>query len=239
MSQSNRAEFLARVSAAVRTGNRYREQQSIEMDPSIARLDTGGDLIVRLVRELEAVGCAAHRVDSVDAVHRLLGPLLDRSTVRSAMLNGSALIGELRLKEWLEQQGVAVLASRELTSLDEGSRRDRVFAADLGIAQPDWAIAETGTLVYASGPVQTRSCTLLPPIHVAVVHRSCVLADLVDLPSCIATMAAAHQFPGNTALVTGPSKTGDIELRLTTGVHGPGEVHVLIWDPPSASDVNE
>jgi L-lactate utilization protein LutC len=71
---------------------------------------------------------------------------------------------------------------------------------------------------------------LLPPIHLAVVDATCVLPDLLDLPARLAEHSAAGVLPRNVALVTGPSKTGDIELKLTTGVHGPGEVHVLIWE---------
>ena len=73
------------------------------------------------------------------------------------------------------------------------------------------------------------SLSLLPPIHVAVADRSQLLSDLFDLfevpsaepPSCL-------------SLITGPSKTGDIELRLVTGVHGPGEIHVVLIDRAAA-----
>ena len=100
---------------------------------------------------------------------------------------------------------------------------------DLGLAAPDWAIAETGTLVYAATAEQTRSVTLLPAVHLAIVDSSHILPDLLDLPANLAERSVEGVLPRNVALVTGPSKTGDIELRLTTGVHGPGEVHVLIW----------
>jgi L-lactate dehydrogenase complex protein LldG len=64
----------------------------------------------------------------------------------------------------------------------------------------------------------------------AIVDCSRVLADLLDLPAKLQQQSVDGVVPRNVAMVTGPSKTGDIELRLTTGVHGPGEVHVLIWD---------
>jgi L-lactate dehydrogenase complex protein LldG len=99
----------------------------------------------------------------------------------------------------------------------------------LGISGVDFLVAETGTVVLHSGPLQPRSLSLLPPVHIAIAERKQLVADLFDvfqppennqpssLPSCI-------------TFITGPSKTGDIELRLVTGVHGPGEIHVILID---------
>ena len=92
-------------------------------------------------------------------------------------------------------------------------------------------MAGTGSLLYASSSGQMRSTSLLPPVHVAVVDRRCILTDLMNLPTEIYGRRASGELPRNVALVTGPSKTGDIELRLTTGVHGPGELVVLVWNP--------
>ena len=69
--------------------------------------------------------------------------------------------------------------------------------------------------------------SLLPPLHVAIVAAEQVLPDLFDLFDKL--REAGHDaLPSNLTLITGPSKTGDIELTLTTGVHGPGEWHVVV-----------
>ena len=93
-------------------------------------------------------------------------------------------------------------------------------------AGADWLVAETGTLALEARPEQPRSLTLLPPVHIAVVPRSRLVGDLFDL------FAAQRALPSCLSLITGPSKTGDIELRLVTGVHGPGEVHVVLVAEP-------
>ena len=83
--------------------------------------------------------------------------------------------------------------------------------------------------MVASRPDEPRSLSLLPPVHVAVAERRQILPDLFDLFAALGT----DELPANVSIITGPSKTGDIELRLVTGVHGPGEVHVLlIGDAP-------
>lgn len=83
-------------------------------------------------------------------------------------------------------------------------------------------VAETGTLILTSNPSQPMTASLLPEIHLVVLHASQVVARLKE----------AFQRPelsqaGNAVLISGPSRTADIEMTLTIGVHGPGEVHVF------------
>jgi L-lactate dehydrogenase complex protein LldG len=111
-----------------------------------------------------------------------------------------------------------------VTSATAASAESR-FAADVGVSGVDHLVAETGSVVLASRPDQPRSLSLLPPIHLAVAHRGQLLPDLFDL---LHPARWPDGLPSCLSVITGPSKTGDIELRLVTGVHGPGEVHVLL-----------
>jgi L-lactate utilization protein LutC len=84
-------------------------------------------------------------------------------------------------------------------------------------------IADTGTLVIQSGEGQPLTASLLPDIHIAVLRRSDLLPSLEEalrLPGVAGSPAAV--------LVSGPSRTADIEMTLTIGVHGPGELHVFL-----------
>jgi L-lactate dehydrogenase complex protein LldG len=99
----------------------------------------------------------------------------------------------------------------------------------LGISSADYLIAETGTIVLRVSPEEPRSLSLLPPVHVVLADRTRLVPDLFDLfDSKLGDEAPA--LPSCLSLITGPSKTGDIELRLVTGVHGPGELHVILVD---------
>ncbi|RPI75374.1 MAG: lactate utilization protein C, partial [Planctomycetaceae bacterium] len=71
--------------------------------------------------------------------------------------------------------------------------------------------------------------SLLPPRYLAIVEPSQIVPDLFDLFERLEQIKT--DLPSNIVLVTGPSKTGDIELKLTTGVHGPGNVHLLVVEP--------
>jgi L-lactate dehydrogenase complex protein LldG len=104
---------------------------------------------------------------------------------------------------------------------EQSPTRGDYFAADAGVSGADYVVAETGTVALNTRPDQPRSLSLLPPIHIAIAGRAQLVADLFDLfqsgnpPACL-------------SLITGPSKTGDIELKLVTGVHGPGELHFIL-----------
>jgi L-lactate utilization protein LutC len=154
-----------------------------------------------------------------------------RAGARRAIRWAHPLLDRLRLDGALRERGVEVVRWTEVEQMaarDPEGARDLVFRADLGISGVDAAAAETGTLALASLPGQGRSVSLLPPVHVALVESCQVVPDLFDLLARVGR--DPNGLPGNVALITGPSKTGDIELRLTTGVHGPGEVHVIILE---------
>jgi L-lactate dehydrogenase complex protein LldG len=103
---------------------------------------------------------------------------------------------------------------------------EALYNTDVGITDVQAAIAETGSLVCTAGPGSARGLSLVPPIHIAIVRRSQVVPDLIDYwtPSLNAQLPPSS----SVALITGPSKTADIEGVLITGVHGPREVHILL-----------
>jgi L-lactate utilization protein LutC len=89
----------------------------------------------------------------------------------------------------------------------------------------DALIAQTGSIIVASGPGRGRLASLLPRVHVAIARRSAV-AD--TLPALIGARPDLVTSGANFVCITGPSRTADIEHVLARGVHGPGEVHVIL-----------
>jgi len=87
------------------------------------------------------------------------------------------------------------------------------------------AAAETGTLALAAGPGRLQSASLLPELHLAVLHARDVRPTLLEVLKLDAIRQASAA-----VLVTGPSRTADIEMTLTIGVHGPKEVYVFLLD---------
>jgi L-lactate dehydrogenase complex protein LldG len=101
------------------------------------------------------------------------------------------------------------------------------FDVHAGVTDVVAAIAESGTLVLAASADHSRGTHIVPPLHVALVRADDVVPDMLDFWPRRADVAPAD-LPSYTVLVTGPSKTGDIESILVTGVHGPREVRVII-----------
>jgi L-lactate utilization protein LutC len=95
--------------------------------------------------------------------------------------------------------------------------------AEVGVSHAAFGLADTGSVVLLASPDEPRSRSLLPPVHVSVVRVETLLPGL---PELFATLG--DDLPSSLAIVTGPSRSADIEQLLTVGVHGPGEVHVVL-----------
>jgi L-lactate dehydrogenase complex protein LldG len=97
--------------------------------------------------------------------------------------------------------------------------------ARVGVSQMGWAVANTGTLAQAADRVESRLVSTLPPIHVAIVPSDRIVPDLGALLRELSPSQSRYL-----ALVTGPSRTADIERVLTIGVHGPGRLVIVFVD---------
>lgn len=90
------------------------------------------------------------------------------------------------------------------------------------VSEAAYAIADTGSVVLLSRD-EPRSRSLLSWTHVTIVREDRVVAGLAELFE-----ALGNDLPSSVAIVTGPSRSADIEQRLAVGVHGPGDVHVVL-----------
>lgn len=97
--------------------------------------------------------------------------------------------------------------------------------ADTAFSAADYAIAETGTLAFLSGPHTPSSWHFRPGREIVLLLRPCILPRLEDV---IALLRAARGMPATLNLVTGPSRTADIEQTIELGAHGPCATHILI-----------
>jgi L-lactate dehydrogenase complex protein LldG len=133
------------------------------------------------------------------------------------------------------RQGTAEPMTSEATlTARRQELRELLARADIGLSGVDYAIAETGTLALSARPGQMRSVSLLPPVHVAVARADQVVATLADYLLLLQAAGTDVQqwLSSCVSFITGPSRTGDIELTLTIGVHGPGEVHLVLLEEP-------
>ena len=139
-----------------------------------------------------------------------------------------ALAGKVVVVHSHEEAAAAVnktLNGRTFIRSTDPYSRERIAATEVGITSADYALADTGSLVFFSESGESRLLSLLPPCHIAVIESSKIVPSLDDV-------FRMRPLPGAESsamvLITGPSRTADIEMRLVRGVHGPGEIHVIL-----------
>ena len=137
----------------------------------------------------------------------------------------SALISELSAKNVVISDSDLVYRVVEATGIDAvvDPSRDELFSSDVGITSAQWAIAETGTLVLESGAERHRLISLVPPVHVCILLAGSIRRSMSEILKVVDSNANP-----TITFVTGASRTSDIELTLAIGVHGPGELHVIV-----------
>lgn len=105
-----------------------------------------------------------------------------------------------------------------------GNLRDFCASADVGLTSAEVALAETGSVVVSSGPGRSRAASLLPPGHVVILPTSKLLPDIF-----VWTRKRGRDMPSQVVIISGPSKTADIEQTLVVGVHGPKRFIVILY----------
>ena len=108
--------------------------------------------------------------------------------------------------------------------------RRQMASAFMGITSADFCLADTATLVMKTRPGQARSASLLPEIHAAVIRKDHIIADLQELYALLShdPHQAQEGLTSCLTLISGPSKTADIEMCMVHGVHGPRELYLFI-----------
>jgi L-lactate dehydrogenase complex protein LldG len=169
--------------------------------------------IASMLARVEALAGKARRVSTLADARAYVAALLDGKT---AVASNAPL---------LREAGIADLPGVESNFTTAPELRARCATADFGITSADYALADTGSLVLLASPNEARLISLLPPAHIAIVPASRILTGLDELFTILPNPATQTS---SMVLITGPSRTADIEQILVRGVHGPGEIHVVI-----------
>jgi L-lactate dehydrogenase complex protein LldG len=167
------------------------------------------DRLERFLIESRALGVTTYVERTRDAVHARV----------------AEIVGDAQTLRWDPDRLPYDCASALINAVDGAAPRAVQAAAAIGVTGCDAAIAETGSLALITGRGKPRAASLLPPVHLAIVR----LAQLrFSMGEFFAERAGEIAAAANCTFVTVPSRTADIELTLTLGVHGPGAVIVVI-----------
>ncbi|MGD8388729.1 MAG: lactate utilization protein [Desulfobacteraceae bacterium] len=192
-------------------------------------------LVTRFCESCERESVEVHTAaDAAEAGDRLMR-ILKTSGAERIFMWIDPVLAQPEIEGRIRTSNVVDLTPRQ-DHVDQDTFEALAARADVGITAADWALADTGTLVLLSSAGHSRSASLLPPVHVAVVPASRILSGLEDLVEKLPSDALeALQRESHVTLITGTSKTADIELSLVRGVHGPGTVHVIVIQDTEAS----
>ncbi len=163
-----------------------------------------------LLKEINAVAGVAQRMDPT-RLEAALADLVQSQNIRRACLWQTPFIQELQLTDLLQRLGVEIIPAQ--------AEKHVLATCDLGVTEVDFALPQTGTLALLSAPEKPRTVSLVPRVHLAVLRPQALRADLHQV------FAEASRQP-YLIFITGPSRTSDIELTLTIGVHGPQGLYV-------------
>jgi L-lactate dehydrogenase complex protein LldG len=215
-----RDRFLARVRRAV---NAAALPQAATEDPGLLLPDLPAvDLLEQFTAALEAVDGRVHRNDPVLEVERIM----NEAGTQSYLSWHPHHLGVPGLVERLETAGFRRI-EEEVPDDAEGrmAHQSGYLPLVVGITGAEAGFAESGTLVLRSGPGRPRMASLIPSVHIALLSADRIYRSLSHWA---ASEAATVADAANVVFVTGPIRTGDIEMQLTLGVHGPKRLHVVL-----------
>jgi L-lactate dehydrogenase complex protein LldG len=188
-----------------------------QIDEPITRLvhsDIG--LAELFIQRAAAMKMVATPISVDDLLPAMVAFLREKQCSR-IMLSDTPLLTRLDAARHLKGNGFDARNWSEITP-------DEAYDFDAGVTDVDYAVAETGSLVIRHRPEHGRLISLVPFVHVAVVEPKCFLPDLLDLFERLAKEGVG----GGVTMISGPSKTADIEMNVVTGVHGPNVVKAFV-----------
>jgi L-lactate dehydrogenase complex protein LldG len=212
-----RGRILARLRGrrpeAAKTDRRARQVRHPEWSPE--------ERLVRFRERLEAVRAELHTTPRGNWVE-LLQALAREKGLRQLLYAPDGPLGADIEGSWRGGDGPG-LVTRE--GPIETWKEALFFSIDGAVTSARAGIAETGTLVLWPDPAEPRTLSLVPPVHFAVLEQAALYATFAEL---VEGQQWKNGMPTNALLVSGPSKSADIEQTLAYGIHGPVELVVLL-----------
>ncbi len=221
---ANLRDALERPAAEAHNGAAAASAAAVPTTKAARRVE----LASQFAPELQAVG--GHFLGSPtpkETIARVLG-VAAALNAQQVAFGAGILTDPAPIIDALELAGITVIRTAAIG--DDAARaelRGKLAQCDFAVVEADYAIGATGTLAMIATPERPGSLTLLPPVNVILVSAERILPDLAAALEAIGPAAiTSHRL----ALITGPSRTADIEKRIVLGVHGPREIHVAaVW----------
>jgi L-lactate dehydrogenase complex protein LldG len=170
--------------------------------------------IERFLGEIKKLSGIGQRLSATE-LEPALRSVVAEQNIHTATVWNTPLLKQLGITELLQSLDVELISSN--------ADKHDVAKCDLGITEADFILPETGTLALYASAEKPRATSLLPRVHLAIVAPAALRADLHQV-------FAEAKDSNYLVFITGPSRTADIELTVTLGVHGPKNLYVWMMD---------
>ncbi len=227
MSERSRKRILERVR---RAASQYEAPYPAgEVEASLDRRLSGADpegLLDLFRQRQEELGGRVHVAETSGELLNVLVDRLSELADGPVWVEASLTLDRRPLSGLLAAQGVPGVQEASVRP-ESGEWKDVLAQASVGITGADWLLAQTGSVVLLHRPGRPRMLSLLPTHHFVVAPTSILLPDLDALVPFLQNAFGEEEFPSAT-IVTGSSRTADIEKILIKGVHGPQNLEVFL-----------
>jgi L-lactate dehydrogenase complex protein LldG len=193
------------------------DQTPISQRPAIYESRQPGSIASEIeifLAEVKKLSGVARKL-SPSGIDSALEALVVEQNIRKAAVSNTSHLRQLGITEILNSLGVELVSPN--------ASKYELALCDLGITEADFILPETGTLVLRSSAAQPRAVSLAPRVHLAIVRPEMLRADMHQ----VFAEAKDHHY---LVFITGPSRTADIELTVTLGVHGPKNLYVWMLE---------
>ena len=218
MSEQSRQRIFVRLAA----GSQQASAPNVKPDPMPAKTYNQAEKIEKLKTLMEAMRTEVHVTDAQNWIHKLEGILKTRQ-LKNLVYPPETALGETLQSHWDKDTGDLPQLIPYETEIE--NFKERLFSIDAGITPVAGAIADPGALILWPSDQEPRLMSLVPSIHIAVLKADTIFSSFLE---AMQEGKWATKMPTNVVLISGPSKTADIEMTLAFGVHGPRELIVLI-----------
>ncbi len=230
---SDRETVLRRIRESLSANRSLLEAEAAKVRPPHPRgpfVETDLAPVDQFTAELEALTGYVHSCATPDEALAALRNLLIAHETESVLHWDPAEIPLPGVDDLLHELGIRSAEGRVLGTEDRIGRIQALDTVPVCLSGADAAIAESGTIVVVTGPGRGRFASLITPIHIAILPADRIVRTLPDAFELLYARfgrKVVHE-RSNITLITGPSRSGDIEQTLTLGVHGPKEIHVIV-----------
>jgi len=181
-------------------------------------------VLSRFQQKYESLAGIVHFVSGVEEAAEVVASVVSQAKARRVAL------GEFPepLREALRQRCTAEGSEVVQPPYASADLPGAIDAAQVGVSPAQFAIAETGTLVEFATDDALRLVSSLPRVHVGVFRADDLVATLGDAAARLRAFFEQNPRHATVTFISGPSRTGDIQMRLTLGVHGPETTHAVV-----------